>query len=165
MPRICRKSNYIVGLTAFALILGTAVMAQDESAGQPLHQARAEYNTAIRNQDVDAIVAFFDDDYQITTSLGQLLQGKEDEVDAWNGLFATRDELLYVRTPDTFEVSEDYPLAAETGTWVGRWRSASGPVRTGGRYAAMWRLVDSQWKVRSELFVALYCEGIDCPQL
>jgi hypothetical protein len=54
------------------------------------------------------------------------------------------------------------PLAWETGSWVGTWTTPEGPLRTGGRYAASWREVDGEWKIRSELFVTLFCEGEGC---
>ena len=115
-----------------------------------------------RRQAID-LNLFIDDEYQITTSLGQLIQGRDGEANSWRELFSTRQDVLYVRTPETIEMSDAYPLAAESGTWVGTWLTPDGGVRTGGRYSAMWRQVDGEWKVRSELFVALYCEGLACP--
>ena len=145
------------------VIVGSFVSAQQPSNEQQIRSARAQYNDAIANHDVPRIVSFLDEEYQITTSLGQLSQGREDDAAAWEELIASRQDVLYVRTPESIEISSDYPLAAEVGTWVGTWSTVDGPVRTGGRYAAMWRNTDGAWKVRSELFVALYCEGVRCP--
>ncbi len=145
------------------VIAGSSVFAQDVSDEEQIRVARAQYNDAIASHDVPGIVSFLDEEYQITTSLGQLSQGRDDDAAAWVQLFATRDDVVYVRSPESIEVSKDYPLAAEVGTWVGTWSTADGQVRTGGRFSAMWRKVDGDWKVRSELFVALYCEGISCP--
>jgi hypothetical protein len=64
-----------------------------------------------------------------------------------------------MRTPDRIEVSQEYLLAAGSRTWAG----TRGSVRTGGTYSAMWRKSVREWRVRSELFVALYCEGDACP--
>jgi len=138
------------------------VQAQDDQA-ERIHAARAAYNEAIARHDVAAIVSFLDDEYQVTTSLGQLLQGPDAEAAGWRDLIASRQDVLYVRTPESIEISDDYPLAAETGTWIGTWSTGDGPVRTGGRYSAMWRRVNDEWKVRSELFVALFCDGVGCP--
>ncbi len=145
------------------VIAATSVLAQDASDEEQIRAARAQYNDAIADHDVPGIVSFLDEEYQITTSLGQLSKGRDDDAAAWEQLFATRDDVVYVRSPESIEVSKDYPLAAEVGTWVGTWSTADGQVRTGGRFSAMWRKVDGDWKVRSELFVALYCEGISCP--
>ena len=145
------------------VIAGSFVSAQDVSDEEQIRVARAQYNDAIASHDVSGIVSFLDEEYQITTSLGQLSQGRDDDAAAWEQLFATREDVVYVRSPESIEVSKDYPLAAEVGTWVGTWSTADGQVRTGGRFSAMWRKVDGEWKVRSELFVALYCEGMRCP--
>ena len=151
-----------ISIVAMTIVIGSSVIAQDASDEEQIRMARARYNDAIADHNVPGIVSFHDDEYQVTTSLGQLEQGRDDTA-AWEQLIASRANLLYVRTPEIIEVSKDYPLAAETGTWLGTWSAADGPVRTGGRYAAMWRKADGKWKVRSELFVALFCEGSRCP--
>jgi len=141
----------------------TVAIAQNDSDIEQIRIARAEYNDAIARHGVTRIVSFLDEEYQITTSLGQLLQDRDGEAAAWQELIQSREDLLYLRSPESIEISADYPLAAEVGTWVGTWSTDQGKVRTGGRYAAMWRLVSGAWKVRSELFVALYCDGASCP--
>jgi ketosteroid isomerase-like protein len=151
-------------VVAIAVWLATSVaVAQSDSNAEQIRNLRAEYNDAIARHDVPGIVSFLDVEYQITTSLGGLSQDVDGEADDWRELIASRKNLLYVRSPESIEISEDYPLAAEIGTWVGMWSTSEGPVRTGGRYTAMWRQVDGMWKVRSELFVALYCDGTSCP--
>lgn len=145
------------------VISGSSVFAQGMFDEKLIREARAQYNAAIREHDVPGIVSFLDEEYQITTSLGQLSQGRDADAAAWKQLFATREDVVYVRSPESIEVSRDYPLAAEVGTWVGTWTTIDGQVRTGGRFSAMWRKVDGEWKVRSELFVALYCDGMRCP--
>ena len=156
------KKVITVVVTAI-LFVGVSVFAQGTPDSDQIRNARDQYNNAIARHDVQAIMSFIDDEYQITTSLGQLTQGRDGEADSWRELFSTRQDVLYVRTPETIEMSDAYPLAAESGTWVGTWLTPDGGVRTGGSYSAMWRQVDGEWKVRSELFVALYCEGLACP--
>jgi len=153
----------IIVIASMLSIVTASAIAQDNSDMEQIRTARADFNDAIARHDVTAIVSFLDEEYQITTSLGQLLQGRDGEAAAWRNLIESRQDLLYVRSPESIEVSSDYPLAAEFGTWVGTWSTNQGEVRTGGRYAAMWRQVDGVWKVRSELFVALYCNGANCP--
>lgn len=154
--------SYLVSVT-LAVVTAVSIASAEDDQGERIREARAEYNDAIARHDVPAIIAFLDDEYQITTSLGQLLNGPDAEAAGWQELFDSRQDVVYVRSPESIEVSQDYPLAAETGTWVGTWSTSDGPVRTGGRYSAMWRQVEGVWKVRSELFVALYCDGINCP--
>jgi len=153
----------LCAIAVAVLVTGPQALAQNDRNEDRIRNARAEYNDAIARHDIPAIISFLDEQYQITTSLGKLEQGRDSEISSWQELFASRKDVLYVRSPETIEVSDDYPLAAESGTWVGSWSTKEGPVRTGRRYAAMWHEVDGKWKVRSELFVALFCEGIRCP--
>ena len=136
---------------------------QDEQDAERIRAARADYNVAIADHDVERILDFLDEDYQITASLGQMSSGRGNEAEIWRELFASRRDVVYVRSPENIRVSDRYPLASESGNWEGRWITENGAVQTGGSYSAMWRKVDGKWKVRSELFVALYCEGVDCP--
>jgi len=146
------------------LVLGVGIAsAAGHDDEQAIRDARAASNAAIATHDVGGIVGAMDADYQVTASLGSFGRGIDEETDIWTDMFASRPKLLYVRTPDKIEISADYPLAAESGRWTGSWETADGPVRTGGSYAAMWRKIDGAWKIRSELFVALYCEGAGCP--
>ena len=142
-------------------LLAATATAQD--AGDQIRAIRAQSNDAIAAHDVAKIVSFLDKEYQITTSVGSMSQGVDVEAGNWEAVFNDRPDVVYVRTPDRIEISGSNPLAAESGSWVGTWTTASGPIRTGGSYSAMWRRVDGAWKIRSELFVALYCEGVDCP--
>jgi ketosteroid isomerase-like protein len=148
-----------------AVLLVTSPAGSQETANEEtIRAARAASNDAIARHDAQAIVSFLDSEYQITTSVGQMFQGTEGEVSTWNRLFAERQDVVYVRTPDNVEISLDYPLASESGRWVGTWTSTEGPVRTGGDYQAMWRKTPHGWKIRAELFVALYCKGDGCPR-
>ena len=146
-----------------AFVLASGVLAQELSDEDLIRQERERFNAAIAAHDIPTIMSFHDSEYQITTSLGDLSHGRDEQDESWQWLIDERADVVYVRTPGTVEVSGSYPLAAESGTWTGTWTSDKGPVRTGGSYAAMWRKGDAGWKVRSELFVALYCEGEGCP--
>jgi len=145
------------------LSLAIMAVAADHVDDQAIRAARAASNAAIAAHDIDGIVGVMDVDYQVTASLGAFGRGVDEERDIWSDMFASRSKLLYVRTPDEIELSADYPLAAETGHWTGSWETGEGEVNTGGRYTAMWRKVEGAWKLRSELFIALYCEGRGCP--
>lgn len=124
---------------------------------------RLAFNAAIERNDSDAIRGYLDHPFQITTGAGeQRLYGADDEVDAWREFFASYDDVLYVRTPTTIDVSGHLPRAVEFGTWTGHANMAGESRELSGRYAAAWNKVDGQWKVASELYVTLNCEGRDC---
>ena len=81
---------------------------------------RTQINDAIARHDADAIPRFLDTPYQIATSTGQLLQSTpEQDAVAWADNFRDRPDVIYIRTPEDVEVSENLALAAESGTWVG----------------------------------------------
>jgi ketosteroid isomerase-like protein len=153
-------------IVALPLLGSGLVAAQDVTDGddaEAIRDLRMQSNEAIAAHDVQGIVSFFDEEYQITTSIGSMSQGVGEETGGLEALFDERPDVNYVRTPDVIEISRSNPLASESGSWVGTWTTTNGPVRTGGSYAAMWRKVDGTWRIRAELFVALFCDGVDCP--
>lgn len=127
-----------------------------------IRSLRAESNQAIAVQDVDALIDFLDDEYVLAASSGDILQGREENAASWSGHFADFPDVVYIRTPLEVTIGEAYPFAIESGTWVGSMTTANGKLEKGGQYTAGWRKVAGVWKIRSELFVALYCHGIDC---
>ena len=50
----------------------------------------------------------------------------------------------------------------EHGTWVGSRTAENGKFEIGGQYTAAWKKTDGVWRIYSELFVGLYCNGVDC---
>ncbi len=152
------KPSMVVVLASVAL--ACPVFAQ--SPADEIRSLREQSNAAIARHDVAGVVSMFDVEYQITTGSGELYHGRAGEAEAWAVEFARADDLIYVRTPSEIEVGASGVRAVEIGVWSGSWTTPDGPRRSGGRYAAHWRLVDGSWKLRSELFVTLYCEGPGC---
>ena len=136
--------------------------AQSDSDAERIRALRSQSNDAIARHDVPAILSFLDDEFQVTAGSGAMLQGGDEMGVAFAQQFEEFNDLIYVRTIESVEISISNPLAAEIGTWVGTWTTPSGPLRTGGRYAASWRKRDGAWVIRSELFVTLFCEGAGC---
>src|SRR6185312_12635252 len=112
-----------------------------QSAADQIRSLRAQSNASIVRHDVKGVVGLLDVEYQITTGSGTLSQGRSAESEAW---------------------AKEFGRAAETGTWTGSWSTPAGLRKVGGRYAAYWRLVDGNWRIRSELFVTLSCAGPGC---
>lgn len=138
-------------------------MPRDETL---IRDARAESNRAIAAHAVDDILAAMEDEVVITRGNGAVVNGKEAAKKAFSEAFAQSKDLVYARIPERVEVSTSEPLAAERGSWTAHWTTAEGKAAsTNGTYLAMWRKkVDTnglpEWKIRSELFVALSCT--DC---
>ncbi len=107
-------------------------------ASEEILALRASFNESIKNHDATSIAAYLDSEYQITTSSGEhYRETPEEDVAVWAETFRDNEDIVYVRTPDVVEVSSYYDLAAETGTWVGRWSSRKGAVEMGGSYFAV----------------------------
>lgn len=84
------------------------------------------------------MVSFLDDEYQITAGGGKLFHGRDADASGWRAEFARAADLVYVRTPESIEVSSSGERAAEIGSWVGSRTTPDGPRRSRGRYAAHW---------------------------
>ncbi len=149
-------------IVACAGVASTA-FSDGASDEETIRKIRAESNAAIRAHDANGIAASFADPYQITTGSGKLYHDTpEEEVILWEELFAENSDVVYVRTPAQIEVSGYLPRAAENGNWVGNWTADKGPVEMGGSYSASWIKINGRWKIQSEMFVTLYCEGDGC---
>jgi len=159
------NSRPLVSMRASALIVLAFLGTVESAIGAPaddIRSLRTQSNAAIARHDVEAVVSFLDADYQITVGNGGLFHGRAGEPEGWRAEFARAADLLYVRTPESVEVSSSGQRAAEIGVWVGTWTAPDGQHRASGRYAAHWSNVNGSWKIRSELFVTLSCEGVGC---
>ena len=145
-----RKLPVLLLLAAAAITLPAAA---DEAA--EIRSARLAQNAAIVRHDLAAIASFWTDNVTICRGLGLQVAGKAGYLE----LFRNDDPvngIVYERIPDDIEVGRDWPLAFETGHWVGR--RAGQPV-LGGRYSAQWVRDGQKWLIRGEVYVALKAEG------
>lgn len=124
-----------------------------------IRRNRLLQNAAIAQGDVDAIAAYWTDDVTICRGLGLQLAGKA----AYRKLFeddaTTPEKIVYQRIPKTIEASQVWPLAFESGVWMGHLGTAEGPVVIQGRYSAQWVKRAGKWLIRSEVYVALSGSG------
>jgi ketosteroid isomerase-like protein len=148
----------------FALLLLTlsAVAVSAESDVENIRNARAQYNDAIARHDAAALQSFLDEDYVVTISTGYIQRSRDEYVSSFATHFEEYPDVVYIRTPSEILLSEAYPLAIEHGTWVGSRTDKNGKLENGGQYTAAWRKSNGTWRVYSELFVGLYCHGVDC---
>ena len=127
-----------------------------------IQAAREASNQAIAAHDVAALASFWDEEYVIAVSTGAIEHSPEESRVSFAQHFKDFPDVIYVRSPAEIIVSDAYPLAWERGTWVGSMTTENGALRKSGQYASGWRKVDGVWKIRSELFVGITCEGKDC---
>lgn len=113
---------------------------------------RKASNQALRNFDHELNAKFSTDDAFITTGLGVLISGKDEQESYLNSL--TGPKIYWVRTPDEVIVNPKTQLAWETGTWKGYLEDSDKAV-VGGKYSAQWTKASGTWLIRSQLFVTL----------
>ena len=159
--RMAKALARTIGVTLWMLCVNSQ-FAMGQTSADRIRFLRKQSNAAIARHDADAVVAFLDAQYQITVGSGSLFQGKANERKGWLEEFAIASDLRYVRTPESVQVSSSNERAAEVGSWLGTWTTRDGAHRSGGRYAAFWVNDHGSWKIRSELFVTLWCKGTDC---
>lgn len=129
----------------------------DEAAA--VRAARAAQNAAIKSRDFNRMASFWTDSVTLTAGLGTTLRGR----DAYRRAFEQDVDVTYERTTKQVDVSTNWPLAWERGTWTGRGTGGGDAVpMLGGSYAAQWAKVGGRWLIRSELFVATFCKGAAC---
>ena len=138
----------------------TTAYSNDDSAS--IRALRMQSNKAIANHDVEGIQSHLYDDYVITISTGAIERTKDEHGKSFAQHFEEYPDVIYIRRPTEVEISADFPLAMEQGTWVGKRTTENGKIETGGRYTAAWRKTESGWRIYSELFVAMYCKGAGC---
>jgi len=154
-----QMSRSILALLVLALGGTTAWAADDVEAIQTI---RMKSNDAIARHDVDALQSFLDEDFVITISTGAIERSRDEHGRSFASHFEQYPDVVYIRTPSEITLSKAYPLAIEQGTWIGSRTSESGKLENGGQYTAAWRKTDGVWRIYSELFVGLYCNGADC---
>ena len=141
---------------------GTAPPTTSPADRALIREARLAQNRAMAAGDIELASSYWTADVSLRRGLGQGIEGRS----AYRQLLVpsgNRDSsVAYEREPTGVEVSNRWPLAFETGKWKGRLGSSSGPVVIDGRYSAQWVKRDGRWLIRSEVFVAIDCDGIGC---
>lgn len=139
-------------------MMASSVRAQDASA---IRAARIAQNAAMAAGDVDRAATWWTDDVAIRRGLGASVNG----IAAYKAILerapVSDTALVYDRKTTGVTVSDHWPLAFETGTWVAR-RGGKGAALITGRYSAQWVKRDGKWLIRGEVFVALTCGGVGC---
>ncbi|MDZ7647055.1 MAG: nuclear transport factor 2 family protein [Cytophagales bacterium] len=116
-------------------------------------------NQAIANHDSLAVADFLTEDFHIVSSRNSESSGRDSMRQSFSQEFKVKPDVIYIRTPVTIQVYENWDMASEIGTWTGQWQEPDGLVKLTGSYYAKWHKVNGTWKIRAELFTPLTCEG------
>ena len=120
-----------------------------------IREQRRLFNEAITAHDARTISATWLPDIQVSPSDGRPMVGREAVQKAFEGFFADPSFIIFVRTPNQVQISEDGTSAAEHGEWVGRWQHAGEISIRRGVYLGSWRKQAGRWLIQAELFVPL----------
>ena len=130
-----------------------------------IRKARAAANEGLNHHRVEEVVAPLEENAVFTISNGVVARGKDRQAQIYAQVFEQTLDVKYERLTSSVDVAEDGVYAAENGTWTGKWQTEAGPVAQRGTYFAMWRRGPSGWRIRSEIYVKLGCDGEGCPDL
>lgn len=137
-------------------------MSNRDAAAADIRTARAAQTKAMADRDFDAAASVWTEDVTMRRALGQMIAGRSEYLDMLTATSSGPDSIIYQRTTVTVDVSDRWPLAYEEGRWSGHQGNADAPPVIAGRYAAQWVKQDGRWLIRSEVFVALTCDGDGC---
>lgn len=132
------------------------------SAELEIRNARAAQTKAMADRDFDLAALIWTEDVTMRRALGQAVTGRSEYREMLSSAGSGQNPLIYQRVAVTVDVSDHWPLAYEEGRWSGYIGDAGGQPVIAGRYAAQWVKRDGRWLIRSEVFVALTCEGAGC---
>ena len=128
----------------------------DETA---IRNARAENNRAIAAHDTIAIASIWLPEFWLVSSANAQSAGRDAARARFAQIFASRPDVVFVRTPETIHVNPSWGQAAESGHWTGRWTQSDSVTLVGGRYFAKWRKVNGRWMLLAEVYVQTACSG------
>jgi uncharacterized protein (TIGR02246 family) len=129
--------------------------AQVNPAEKEIRATRERSNRAFAARDAKAVAETLTPDFVQVRGSGAFTATREGAIESLAQSLTNPKAVTYRRTTDKIEVSSAAPLAAEHGHWDAL--RPDGVSAYGGTYLAMWRLTESGWKLRSELFVWLVC--------
>ena len=149
----------LMGIVATLFTYCTPISSPNSKDEAQIRAIRPESNQAIANHDSVAVAEFLTEDFHIVSSRNSELSGRESMRQSFAQEFKLKGDVVYVRTPITIQVYEDWDMASESGTWIGQWQESDDLVKLTGSYYAKWHKLNGAWKIRAEIFTPLACEG------
>lgn len=129
------------------------------TAEDAIRARRRLTNKLIAAHDAGRLRPFFAPDINLIAGDGSLIVGVDEVLRAFAAQFKEPGFGAYVRTTQTVALDQAGDRAAESGTWVGSWRSPGSETTMSGSYLAAWRKSVGQWVIESELYVTLAQSG------
>ena len=138
--------------------------AEQTSTSDGVRAARAAFNPAIADKDIDTIAALLAPDVTLVTGTDStLFNGRDAQLSIWSEDFEAAERAIYDRATNCVSVSPIFPIAFETGSWRGV-RTDDPASFAEGSYSAKWRQADGVWQLEAEIFSTERCGGSFCPE-
>jgi ketosteroid isomerase-like protein len=123
-----------------------------------IRAAREQSNHALATHDLKTFGESLAPDFVMVRGNGVFVPSRDAYIELVDGDFKNPNAVRYKRVPDEIEISSLSPIAAEHGHWIAT--LPNGKMAYSGCYLAMWRQVETEWKIRSDLFVMLKCDDL-----
>ena len=143
-----RLTHHLI-LPGLWLGLGSSAYAQRSDGGRSEAAVRAAsdaWTAAAAAHDANRMAEFFADDAFVMYPRPAATIGKAANRDVWVEFFQ-RPKATHPLTTDSVVVAASGDLAYTHGRWALSYDGAQGPVSSGGRYIAVWRVVRGEWRI------------------
>jgi len=130
-----------------------------EDQKKMIADSRVAFNLAIANHDTSEMVKYWTEDIIVITSRNASFIGKHQYAAGLEQDFKSKEDVVYIRNPETIEVFPVWEMAAESGRWIGTWKNGTEAIKVVGTYYAKWKKINNQWLISAEVFTPLKCSG------
>lgn len=120
---------------------------------------RMAFNLAIADHNISKMGEYCDQDIIVITSRNARFLGKDQYAAGLDQEFKSKDDVVYMRTPESIKIFPSWEMAAESGLWVGKWKNGNEAIEVEGTYYAKWKKKNGQWFITAEVFTPLKCLG------
>jgi len=140
-------------------LYGQGISAAQSADESQIRTNRRASNAAIAAHDTSRISQYWSRDILVLTSRNVQNIGKRQNAVAFANEFKSKQDVIYVRSPDKVDLFSQAGMASENGTWIGRWKNGAEQVEVTGTYYAKWIKSGGQWLIRAEVYTPLTCVG------
>lgn len=146
-------------LTVMVIVCCSACRTSTADQKTTIAERRIAFNLAIARHDTSEMVRYWADDIIVITSRNAKFLSKGQYATGLATEFKTKEDVVYIRTPEMIEIFPAWEMAAESGRWIGTWKNGDEEIEVTGTYYAKWKKVNDQWLVSAEVYTPLNCKG------
>ena len=150
-----QMKSYAIGLITYCCIACTTNTIDEKM----IVDKRMAFNGAIADHDISKMGEYCAADIIVVTSRNSRFTNSDQYAEGLQREFKTKEDVIYIRTPESIKVFPSWEMAAESGLWIGKWKNNNESIEIEGTYYAKWKKRDGQWLITSEVFTPLKCTG------